>query len=50
MLIASDNIDKLTCVEMRLPGLPRGFKWPPYEIARAQLTHEVVADKGVPVV
>ncbi len=42
MLIASDNIDKLICVEMRRPGLPRGFKWPLYEIARAKLSEPAV--------
>ena len=33
--IACDNIDKLLCIEMRRKGLPRGFKWPLYETARA---------------
>lgn len=33
--IACDNIDKLLCIEMRRKGLPRGFKWPLYEVARA---------------
>lgn len=33
--IACDNIDKLLCIEMRRKGLPRGFKWPLYEAARA---------------
>jgi hypothetical protein len=35
MLIAADNIDKLLAVEMRRRGIPRGFKWRLYEIARA---------------
>jgi len=35
MLIACDNIEKLLCVELRRKGLPRGYKWPLYEIARA---------------
>ena len=42
MLIACDNIDKLLCVEMRRPGLPRGFKWPLYEIARGRLSEPMV--------
>jgi hypothetical protein len=42
MLIACDNIDKLLCVEMRRPGLPRGFKWPLYEIARSRLSEPMV--------
>jgi len=35
MLIACDNVEKLLCVEIRRKGLPRGLKWPMYEIARA---------------
>lgn len=35
MQIAADNIEKLLCVEMRRRGIPRGFKWRIYEIARA---------------
>lgn len=35
MLIAADNIDKLLAVEMRRRGIPRGFKWRIFEIARA---------------
>ena len=42
MIIACDNIDKLLCVEMRRPGLPRGFKWPLYEIARSRLSEPMV--------
>lgn len=34
MLIAADNIDKLLAVEMRRRGIPRGFKWQIFEIAR----------------
>jgi hypothetical protein len=34
MLIAADNIDKLLAVEMRRRGIPRGFKWRLFEIAR----------------
>ncbi len=32
--IACDTIDKLQCIEMRRKGLPRGFKWKLYEMAR----------------
>ncbi|MDP6707390.1 MAG: DUF4392 domain-containing protein [Alphaproteobacteria bacterium] len=35
MRIAADNMEKLLCVEMRRRGIPRGFKWRIYEIARA---------------
>ena len=35
MLIAADNIDKLLAVEMRRRGIPRGFKWRIFEIARS---------------
>jgi len=35
MQIAADNIDKLLAVEMRRRGIPRGFKWRIFEIARA---------------
>ena len=42
MLIAADNIDKLLCIEIRRPGLPRGLKWPLYELARAKLTEPMV--------
>ena len=42
MEIACDNIDKLICVEIRQPGLPRGFKWPLYELARAKLSEPAV--------
>ena len=42
MHIAGDNIDKLLCVEIRRPGLPRGFKWPLYELARAKLDEPMV--------
>ena len=35
MEIAAENIDRLLCIEMRRKGLPRGFKWPLYEAARA---------------
>lgn len=35
MQIAADNIDRLLAVEMRRRGIPRGFKWRIYEIARA---------------
>lgn len=40
--IACDNIDKLLCVEMRRKGLPRGFKWPLYETARAMSDRPLV--------
>ncbi len=36
MLIAADNIDKLLAVEMRRRGIPRGFKWRIFEIARSR--------------
>ena len=42
MLIASDNIDKLLCVEIRRAGLPRGLKWPLYELARSKLSEPMV--------
>ena len=42
MLIAADNIDKLLCVEIRRAGLPRGFKWPLYELARSKLAEPMV--------
>ena len=35
MEIAAENMDRLLCIEMRRKGLPRGFKWPLYEAARA---------------
>ncbi len=35
MQIAADNIDKLLAAEMRRRGIPRGFKWRIFEIARA---------------
>ena len=35
MDIAAENMDRLLCIEMRRKGLPRGFKWPLYEAARA---------------
>ena len=35
MEIAAENMDRLLCIEMRRKGLPRGFKWPLYEEARA---------------
>lgn len=35
MEIAADNIDRLLAVEMRRRGIPRGFKWRIFEIARA---------------
>lgn len=35
MQIAADNIDRLLAVEMRRRGIPRGFKWRIFEIARA---------------
>ena len=34
MIIAADNIDRLLAVEMRRRGIPRGFKWRIFEIAR----------------
>ncbi len=34
MIIAADNIDRLLAVEMRRQGIPRGFKWRIFEIAR----------------
>ena len=42
MLIAADNIDKLLCVEIRRAGLPRGLKWPLYELARAKLSEPMI--------
>lgn len=42
MLIAADNLDKLLCVEIRRQGLPRGFKWPLYELARSKLAEPMV--------
>ena len=35
MEVAGENMDRLLCIEMRRKGLPRGFKWPLYEEARA---------------
>ncbi|NKB55411.1 MAG: DUF4392 domain-containing protein [Alphaproteobacteria bacterium] len=35
MQIAAENIDRLLAVEMRRRGIPRGFKWRIFEIARA---------------
>ena len=35
MEIAAENMDRLLCIEMRRKGMPRGFKWPLYEEARA---------------
>jgi hypothetical protein len=35
MKIAADNIDRLLAIEMRRRGIPRGFKWRIFEIARA---------------
>ncbi len=35
MLVAAENIDRLLAVEMRRRGIPRGFKWRIYELARA---------------
>lgn len=45
--IAFDNIDRLINVEMRSGTLPRGLKWPMYEIARHHATLPLVASAAL---